>query len=193
MSKHFIRYTPSLSFASVRFLLGHKIGRLSFQRSFAVLLGLFYPPCPPKGIFFLSPSFVSIKFCFLPQAFAAVSFCVVTNFLQWHTHKHTHIKKNISSNNPVTLNQEYATHPQPLKLCRLFSAHLSAWFVDPLGLARDRPERNACLFRGFRWDLPPPPPPPGICTTTFWNPLTREKHFSTQSFHHPSPRARVGF
>ena len=138
-----------------------KIARLSFQRSFAVLLGLFYPPCPPKGIFFPSPSFFSIKFCFLPQAFAAVSLCVVTNFLQWHTHKHTHIKKNISSNNPVTLNQEYATHPHPLKFsnqCRLFLAHLSAWFVDPLGLAKDWPERNACLFRGFHWDLRPPPP-----------------------------------
>ena len=37
-SKQLIRYTPSLSFASVKFLLGHKIARLSFQRSFAVSL-----------------------------------------------------------------------------------------------------------------------------------------------------------
>ena len=31
-------------------------------------------------VFFPSPSFVSIKFYFLPQALAAVSLCVITNF-----------------------------------------------------------------------------------------------------------------
>ena len=93
-----------------------------------------------------------------------------------HTQTHTY-QKNISSNNPVTLNQEYATHPHPLKFCCVvFFQHIAVldlWILLAWPGTGQR-GMHACLgdFTGTR-----PPPPREFAQQRFEIPLP-EKNIS---------------